>query len=335
MKERMQSMMKEGVFITRMIPDEGLNQIKAEFEVSVWTKDEPPSKEEIIKGAQGCTGLVTLLSDPIDTDLMDSLPNLKVIAQYAVGYDNIDIRSATERGIMVTNTPGILTETTADLTWALILSTSRRVPESDKYVRDGNWQVAWGPKMLLGRDIFGSTLGIIGLGRIGSAVARRAIGFSMKILYHSRSRKEEIETELGAKRTDLETLLRQSDVVSVHVPLSDETRGMIGLDELKLMKQTAILVNTSRGPVIDEDALIQALESGLISGAGLDVFREEPIPLNSALLQLDNVVLLPHIGSASVKTRAKMAEMCAANLIAALNGKIPPNLVNPEVTKNE
>jgi glyoxylate reductase len=330
-----QLIMKERVFVTRQVPDEGLTQIRAKFDTIVWDKDEPPSKPEIISGAKGCSGLVTLLSDPIDSELMDSLPSLKVIAQYAVGYDNIDVKSATARNIVVTNTPGILTETTADLTWALILSACRRIPEADKYVRNGNWKIAWGPKMLLGRDIYSSTLGILGMGRIGSAVARRAAGFSMKILYHSRSRNEEIEMKLGARRVNLDKLLRDSDIVTIHVPLADDTRGMIGMDELRMMKRSAVLVNTSRGPVIDESALIKALESGLIAGAGLDVFNEEPIPVESALLKLNNVVLTPHIGSASVDTRAKMAEMCAANLIAALDGKTPPNIVNPEVKKNE
>ncbi|MHA2140639.1 MAG: glyoxylate reductase [Candidatus Thorarchaeota archaeon] len=327
--------MENRVFVTRMIPDEGLNQIRAAFDTIVWDKEEPPSKSEIISGAQDCTGLVTLLSDPIDSELMDSLPKLKVIAQYAVGYDNIDVKSATDRRIVVTNTPGILTETTADLTWALILSTCRRVPEADRFVRGGEWRVAWGPKMLVGRDIFGSTLGIVGLGRIGGAVARRAAGFSMRILYHSESRNKEIEKELGVEMTNLETLLRESDIVSVHVPLTDETRGMIGITELSMMKQSSILVNTSRGQVVDEDALARALRKGIIAGAGLDVFREEPIPMDSALLNLENVVLLPHIGSASVNTRAKMAVMCATNLTAALKGKTPPNIVNPEVNMNE
>ncbi|MFX1260571.1 MAG: 2-hydroxyacid dehydrogenase [Promethearchaeota archaeon] len=327
--------MRDRVFVTRRIPEDGLEQIKANFDAIVWTENQPPSKAEIIKGAQGCKGLVTLLSDPIDAELMDSLPSLRVVAQCAVGYDNIDVRNATERNIAVTNTPGILTETTADLTWALILAACRRVPEADRYVRNGHWRVAWDPMMLLGRDIFGSTLGIIGMGRIGTAVARRASGFSMKILYHSRSRKKEIESELDALRTDLETLLRESDVVSVHVPLTDDTRGMIGIDELQMMKPSAVLVNTSRGPVIDEDALTQALETGLIAGAGLDVFTEEPIPMKSRLLKLDNVVILPHIGSASIDTRAKMAKMSAANLIAALQGETPPNIVNPEAYKNE
>jgi glyoxylate reductase len=327
--------MKERVFVTRRIPDEGLDQIRATFDAIVWMKDAPPSKAEILEGAQGCKGLITLLSDPIDAELMDSLPSLRVIAQCAVGYDNIDVQSATERNIAVTNTPGILTETTADLTWALILATCRRVPEADRYVRNGQWRVAWDPMMLLGRDIFGSTLGIIGMGRIGSAVARRATGFSMKLLYHSRSRNEEIESDLDASRTDLKMLLRESDIVSVHVPLADDTRGMIGIDQLRMMKSSAVLVNTSRGPVIDEDALTQALETGLIAGAGLDVFTDEPIPMNSRLLRLDNVVLLPHIGSASIDTRAKMAEMCARNLIAALQGERPPNIVNPEVKWSE
>jgi glyoxylate reductase len=327
--------MKERVFVTRRIPDKGLDQIRAEFEATVWVKDDPPSKAEIIKGATGCTGLVTLLSDPIDAGLMNSLPSLRVIAQCAVGYDNIDVQNATERNIAVTNTPGILTETTADLTWALILATCRRVPEADRYVRNGHWRVAWDPMMLLGRDIFGSTLGIIGAGRIGSAVARRACGFSMKILYHSRSRNEEIESDLNASRTDLETLLQESDIISIHVPLTDDTQGMIGIDELRMMKPSAILVNTSRGPVIDEYALTQALETGLIAGAGLDVFSDEPIPMDSGLLKLDNVVLLPHIGSASIDTRNKMAEMCARNLIIALQGERPPNIVNPEVKWSE
>ncbi|MFX0053540.1 MAG: 2-hydroxyacid dehydrogenase [Promethearchaeota archaeon] len=327
--------MKDRVFVTRRIPEEGLERIRANFDTNVWAHVDPPSKKEIIKGAQGCRGLVTLLSDPIDAELMDSLPNLRVIAQCAVGYDNIDIQAATERNIAVTNTPGILTETTADLTWALILAACRRVPEADRYVRNGNWRVPWDPTMLLGRDIFGSTLGIIGTGRIGSAVARRAAGFSMKILYHSRSRNEEIEADLKASRTDLETLLRESDIVTVHVPLTDDTQCMIGIDELRMMKPSAFLVNTSRGPVIDEDALTRALKTGLLAGAGLDVFRDEPIPMNSGLLNLDNVVLLPHIGSASIDTRAKMAEMCARNLIAALQGEKPPNIVNPEVKWSE
>ncbi|MFW9847431.1 MAG: glyoxylate reductase [Candidatus Thorarchaeota archaeon] len=327
--------LRERVFVTRLIPDEGLIQIKETFETSVWEKEAPPSKAEIISKAADCTGIATLLSDPIDAELMDALPELKVIAQYAVGYDNIDVEAATERGIMVTNTPGILTETTADLTWALILATARRVPEADRYIRNGRWSVAWGPRMLLGRDVYGATLGIVGAGRIGTAVAKRAAGFSMKILYYSRSSNEEMEARLGGERTDLITLLRESDIVSIHVPLTDETRNMIGAKELQEMKSKAILVNTARGSIVDEDALAHSLQSGGIAGAGLDVFREEPVPTDSRFIDLDNVVILPHIGSASVDTRAKMAEMCAMNLISAMKGERPPNLVNPEVYSNE
>jgi len=308
--------------------------ITERFDTTVWPSEEPPSTQEIIQNAEACEGLVTLLSDPVGADVIDQLPKLKVIAQYAVGYDNIDVPRATERKIAVTNTPGVLTETTADLAWALIMSASRRLAEADKYVRDGNWNVAWGPEMLLGSDIYGATLGIIGLGRIGSAVARRAAGFDMKILCHTRSENEytkELDNITDARRVDLQTLLQESDIVSLHIPLSSETHHLLGEKEFNLMKPSAILVNTSRGPVIDEEALIKALESGQLGAAGLDVFTQEPIPKDSPLMKLTNIVLAPHIGSASIKTRATMATMCAENLIAALNGERPPNIVNPEV----
>ena len=308
--------------------------ITGKFDVTVWPSEQPPSKEEIINSASDCQGLITLLSDPIDTDLISQLPRLKVIAQYAVGYDNIDVEEATQRGIVITNTPGVLTETTADLAWSLIMSTARRIVEADQYVRGGRWNVAWGPQLLLGSDIHGSTLGIIGMGRIGQAVARRAMGFSMRVLFHSRSHNEEIESVsklVEAESTDLETLLKESDIVSVHVPLTSETHHMIGEKELRMMKRGAILVNTARGQVVDQDALYDALSSGHLGGAGLDVFREEPISKDSPLLKLENAVLVPHIGSASKNTRATMATMCAENIIAALKGERPPNIVNPEV----
>jgi glyoxylate reductase len=326
--------MIQNVFVTRRIPKEGLDLISDRLEVSVWPHESPPNREQIIEQARDCVGIVTLLSDPIDAETISLLPNLKVIAQYAVGYDNIDVREATERGIIVTNTPGVLTETTADLAWSLIMSTARRIVEADLYVREGKWNVAWGPELLLGTDIHGATLGIIGMGRIGQAVARRAHGFNMRVLYHSRSHNEEtraIEDLLGAQSTDLDTLLRESDIVSIHVPLTTETHHLIGERELALMKEGSILVNTSRGQVIDQDALIKALSSGPLGAAGLDVFREEPISKDSALLKLSNTVLVPHIGSASKNTRTIMATMCAKNIIAALNGEKPPNIVNPEV----
>jgi glyoxylate reductase len=326
--------LKKRVFVTRKIPNDGLKIIRQEFDTSVWSEEVPPSKEEIIQNAAECEGMVTLLSDSIGADVIRHLPNLKVIAQYAVGYDNIDLKFATEKRIIVTNTPGVLTETTADLTWALIMAASRRIAEADRYVRAGLWKVAWSPELLLGSDIYGSTIGIIGMGRIGRAVAKRAHGFDMKIQYTSRTTQKpnrELEEELGAYRVDMHTLLRTSDIVTLHVPLSSETAHLIGSIELAMMKPGSVLINTSRGPVIDEDALCQALRTGHLRAAGLDVFVEEPIKMDNPLLQLDNVVLAPHIGSASTRTRSTMALMCAENLHAALAGTKPPNIVNPEV----
>lgn len=326
--------MKQKVFVTRKIPKEGLDIITENFEVEIWPSEDPPSHDEIIEMAVDCQGLVTLLSDPIDSRLINGLPNLKVIAQYAVGYDNIDVDEATKRGIIVTNTPGVLTETTADLAWALIMATARRIVEADRYIRNGKWNVAWGPELLLGTDIHDSTLGIIGMGRIGQAVARRAQGFNMRVLYYSRSHSESntaLANKIGARSTNLETLLRESDIVSLHVPLTSETHHLIGKKELGMMKQDSILVNTSRGQVIDQEALYEALSSGNIGGAGLDVYQEEPISKDDPLLLLENVVLVPHIGSASRNTRATMSMMCAKNIIAALNGEKPPNIINPEV----
>ncbi|MHA1960418.1 MAG: 2-hydroxyacid dehydrogenase [Candidatus Thorarchaeota archaeon] len=322
------------VFVTREIPDDGLEILKDRFSTTVWTQRSPPTVEQITENAVDCQGLVTLLSDRIDSDLLDSLPELRVIAQYAVGYDNIDVSAASKRGVIVTNTPGVLTETTADFTWALIMAAARRTPEADQYVRTSKWEIAWEPKMLLGKDVHGAILGVVGMGRIGEAVALRARGFSMKIIYCSRSvndRTERVERETGAKRVGIESLLSESDIVSLHVPLTPKTTGMIGAGELAQMKPDSILINTSRGAVVDEEALADALESGAIGAAGLDVFRREPIEKDSRLLSLTNLVLAPHIGSASYATRSRMAVMCAENLTAALKGTRPPNIVNPEV----
>lgn len=324
------------VFVTREIPDAGLQIMRKNVRTRVWSKETPPSKQQIVEGAKGCAGLVSLLSDPIDAEVIDSLPDLRVIAQYAVGFDNIDIKAASAKGVIVTNTPGVLTETTADLTWALIMAASRRIVEADRYVRDGRWQVAWGPKMMLGRDVYGAALGVIGMGRIGMAVARRAKGFNMRILFTSKPDDDPTHTaerELGAQRVDLDTLLAESDIVTVHVPLTEETKKMIGRREFKQMKKGAVFVNTSRGAVVDEEALIEALQSGHLHAAGLDVFAKEPLPSESRLRTLPNAVLMPHIGSASYATRDRMAEMCANNLIAALRGERPPNIVNPEVLR--
>ena len=328
--------MKDRIFVTRRIPGKGLDLLKDKYDTVVWEKETPPNQEQIIDLSEDAVGIVTLLSDAIDRKVIESLPKLKVISQYAVGFDNIDITAASERGIIVTNTPGILTETTADLTWALIMATSRRIVEADTYVRKGNWKVAWGPEMLVGTDVFGATLGIIGLGRIGCAVARRAKGFNMKVIYTNRSESDEtkeIENYVGARRVELETLLREADIVTIHLPLTSITRNLIDDKMLRIMKKGAILINTARGPIVNEKALADALASGHLRAAGLDVFHNEPTSSGNPLLRLQNVVVLPHIGSASISTRKEMGEMCAVNIIAALEGEIPPNIVNPEVMK--
>ena len=325
-------MAKPKVYVTRELPERGMKIILELFDAEVWPEYGPPPKEEIVRKVRDVDALVTLLTDKIDADVFDAAPRLKIIAQMAVGYDNIDVAEATKRGIYVTNTPGVLTETTADFAWALLLAIARRVVEADRYVRTGQWKVSWHPSMLLGRDVYGATLGIVGAGRIGTAVARRAKGFNMKILYYDVvPMPPEIEKELGAQRVDLETLFRESDFVSIHVPLTKETYHLVNEEKLRLMKKTAYLINNSRGAVVDEKALYKALKEGWIAGAALDVFEQEPTPVDNPLLKLDNVVVAPHISSASYETRSRMAEMVAENLVAFFEGKVPPNLVNPEV----
>ncbi len=325
--------MRPKVFVTREIPERGLSKIRDHFEVDLWKDEAPPPKDVIIERVRDADALVSLLTDPIDAEIFDAAPKLRIVSQYAVGYDNIDIGEATKRGIYVTNTPGVLTETVADFTFALMLAVARRVVEADKYVREGRWKVAWHPLMMLGSDVYGRTLGIVGMGRIGSAVARRAKGFGMRILYYDSVRREELERELGAEFADLDRLLEESNYVSLHVPLTPETYHLIGEEQLRKMKPTAFLINTARGKVVDQKALYRALKEGWIAGAGLDVFEQEPIPPDDPLLKLDNVVLAPHAASASHETRSRMAEMVAENLIAFLNGKVPPNLVNKEVVE--
>ena len=314
------------IFLTRRLPEEGMKLLES-HEMEVYEGDAPPSKEEIIDGVRGKDVLICLLTDKIDAEVMDASPRLKIIANYAVGVDNIDIEEATRRGIVVTNTPGVLTETVADLTWALMLAIARRIVEGDEFTRAGKFK-GWAPLLMLGGDIHGKTLGIIGAGRIGQAVARRARGFDMKVLYYSRERKEEME-KMGAKYVDIHTLLRESDFVSLHVPLTPETYHMIGEEELKMMKSSAYLINTARGKCIDERVLVRALKEGWIRGAALDVFENEP-EITPELKELKNVVITPHIGSASYETRSRMAVMVAENVLAALEGKMPPNCLNPE-----
>ncbi|UCE95136.1 MAG: D-glycerate dehydrogenase [Candidatus Bathyarchaeota archaeon] len=324
-------MRKPKVYVTRKLPERGLRMISERFEAEVWPVYPPPSKNVIINKVVEVDALVSLLSDKIDAEIFDAASNLRIVSQFAVGFDNIDLNEATKRGIYVTNTPGVLTETTADYAWALLMAVARKVVEGDKYVRTGKWKVGWHPTMLQGRDVYGATLGIIGLGRIGSAIARRAKGFDMKVLYHDMVRRQDLETKLDLKYIELEDLLQTSDFVTLNVPLLKSTYHLINERRLRLMKKTAILINNARGPVIDEDALYKALKEKRIAGAGLDVFEQEPTPSDNPLLTLENVVVAPHISSASFETRSRMAEIVAENLIAFFDGEIPPNLLNKEV----
>ena len=318
------------VFVTRPIPEALLAKIASDCELEWNREDRPLSREELGERLADREGVLCQLTDRIDGAAMEKAPLLKVIANVAVGYDNIDVTSATRRGILVTNTPEVLTDTTADFAFALLMASARRLAEADQFVRSGQWK-EWKLDLLLGTDAHHSTLGIIGLGRIGRAVARRARGFSMKVLYWMpRRARPEVEQELGVAYAEMEVLLRESDFISLHVPLKPETRHLIGRPELDQMKPTAILINTARGPIVDEKALAEALQDGRIGGAGLDVFEDEP-RVNPQLLSLPNVVLAPHIGSASRQTRFRMAEMAAENLIAGVSGRIPPNLVNREL----
>ncbi len=319
------------IAVTRMIPEPGVSiarGIASDFLIN--EEDRVLTREELLRYVAGRDGVLCLLTDTIDAEVFEAAgPQCKVFANYAVGFNNIDVAEATRRGILVTNTPGVLTDATADLAWTLLLSTARRVSEADPFMRGGRFQ-GWGPMMFLGGDVSGKTLGIVGAGRIGAAVARRSMGFAMKVLYHDVQTNADLEAELGARRVDLDELLRESDYVSLHVSLGPETQHMISTREFGLMKKTAYLINTSRGPVVDEVALVAALQAGEIAGAGLDVYEDEPA-MKPGLAECPNTVLVPHIASATNWTRSKMAEMAATNLQAALTGGTPPNPVNPEV----
>ncbi|RLI10707.1 D-glycerate dehydrogenase [Candidatus Bathyarchaeota archaeon] len=327
-------MSKPKVYVTRQLFDEALGILERHAEVEVFDGvDNPAPRDLILSKVREVDGLLCLLTDKIDSEVIEAGRNLKVISNYAVGFNNIDVEAATRHGIYVTNTPGILTETTADCAWALLLAIARRIAEADRSIRAGKWVHAWGPRMFLGSDVHGKTLGIVGLGRIGSAVAKRAKGFDMNVIYYDVRRREDLEEKLGITFKSLEEVLSEADFVTVHVPLTKGTYHMIGRRELSMMKKSAYLINTSRGPVIDEAELYSALKEGVIAGAALDVFEQEPLDPNSPLLELENVVLTPHIASASVETRTKMAVVAATNLVSVLRGEEPPNLVNPEVKK--
>lgn len=320
------------VFVARVIPDEGLDPIRQACDVDLWEDELPPPRHELIRRVAGVDGILSLLTDRVDDELLDAAgPQLKVVSNFAVGFDNIDVPAVTRRRIPAGNTPGVLTETTADLAFALLMAAARRIPESVDYVREGRWQT-WGPMLLMGVDIHGSTLGIVGFGRIGREMARRGRGFGMRILYHDvHPATPQEEAELGATRVEIDRLLRESDFVSLHVNLTDETHHLIDADALRAMKPTAVVVNTSRGPVVDPDALTSALRDGEIFAAGLDVTEPEPLPADHPLVSLPNCVVVPHIASASRVTRGKMAAIAAANLLAGVRGERLPHAVNPDV----
>ncbi|MDQ0482574.1 2-hydroxyacid dehydrogenase [Guptibacillus hwajinpoensis] len=319
--------MKQKVYITRKLPDEIVDRMREKYEVRMWEEEEIPVPREVLeKEIEPVDGLFCLLTEKIDQPLLENAKNLKVVANMAVGYNNIDVDEARARGVVVTNTPGVLTETTADLTFALLMATARRIPEASEYLRHGKWET-WSPMQLTGQDVHGATLGIIGLGRIGEAVARRAKGFNMNVLYHNRSRHHEAEEALDLQYVEFDELLKESDFVCVLTPLTKETENMIGREQLAKMKKTAILINTARGGIVNEDALYDALKNNEIWAAGLDVFVKEPVSVKHRLLTLPNLVTIPHIGSASIQTRMKMAEVAAMNLMCVLDGEEAPNKI--------
>lgn len=312
------------VFVTRKLPGTALDELrKAGYQVDVWPGFLPPPRAELLEQVRGAAGLITLLEDRVDAELMDAAgPSLKVIAQYAVGLDNVDLEAAKARGIVVTHTPGVLTEATADLAFALLAASARRVVEGHDYVRRGEWRT-WHPELLLGPELHGATVGVVGFGRIGQAFARRARGFGMRVLYVSRHPKPEAEQELQAERVELAELLERADFVSLHTPLTPETHHLMNAERLARMKEGAVLVNTARGKVVDTQALLQALESGPLFAAGLDVTDPEPLPADHPLLRHPRVVVTPHIGSAGRRTRLRMAQMVIRDLRAVLEGRQP------------
>jgi glyoxylate reductase len=324
--------MKPKVYVTRVLPQLAMDRIHFFCDAKVWHGELSPPRDVLLRNVADVEGLLSLLTDKVDAEVMDKAPKLKVISNYAVGFDNIDMAEATKRGIIVGNTPGVLTDTTADFAFTLIMSAARRIAEGDRFVRAGKWKT-WGPMLLLGQDVYGSTLGIVGLGRIGAAVARRAKGFGMRILYYDVVRQKQFEDELGIEYVGLDKLLSESDFITIHANLTTETHHLIDAKQFEKMKRTSILVNTSRGPIVDNMALYLALRDGKIAYAALDVTEPEPIPANHPLLTLENVIVAPHIASASVVTRTKMAKIAADNLIAGLEGQLGPAPVNPEVIK--
>jgi glyoxylate reductase len=318
------------VLVTRRLPKAAMDAIQARTDADVWEDEGAIPRDELLRRLGGKRGAVTLLTEKVDDEFLDAAgPDLVIVANYAVGFDNIDVAALTKRGVLATNTPEVLTETTADTAWALLMAAARRVPEGDRFLRSGTRWI-WGPEMMLGQDVHGKTLGVVGFGRIGQAVARRSRGFGMRVVYYDLYRPpEEVERELGAEYRELDDLLAEADLISIHVALTPETRHLFGADQFRKMKDTAVIVNTSRGPVIDEAALAGALREGEIFAAGLDVFEKEP-EVHPDLLELENAVVIPHLGSATVETRDAMGLLAAENLLAGLEGRRPPTLLNPE-----
>jgi glyoxylate reductase len=325
---------KPVIVVTRQLPDAGMRALAeaTDVETRVWPHDLPPSRDDLLELLQGATAAITLVTDPIDGPLLDAVPGLKTVANCAVGYDNIDVPAATERGVLVCNTPGVLTETSADFAFALVITAARRIVEAADYVREGKWKT-WSPNLFLGQDLHDATIGIIGFGRIGQEVGKRATGFSMRILTIDRGKRPDVA--YAVEYTALDTLLKESDFVCITVALNDQTRGLIGARELSLMKPTAMLVNAARGPVVQTDALVEALTNGTIAAAALDVTDPEPLPIDHPLLALPNCVVVPHIASASVATRSKMATMAVGNALAGIRGQRPVNLVNPNALEKQ
>jgi glyoxylate reductase len=326
------------IFITRRIPEIGPNKLRAQpgWEVRQWERDDVIPRDRLLQEVKGCDAVLTLLTERIDAEFLDAAgPQLKIVANMAVGFDNFDVAEMTRRGVIGTNTPDVLTDTTADLAFALLMAVARLLPQAEKYVKEGRWKT-WEPLGFLGQDVHHATLGLIGVGRIGAAMARRGAGFEMKVIYYDAFRRQDLEERFGYEyRPSVEDVLREADFVSLHTPLTPETRQLINAERLRLMKKTAVLINTSRGPVVDTMALYEALKNGVIWGAGLDVTDPEPLPADHPLLTLPNCLVVPHIASASFKTRDAMSELAADNIIAVLNGRAPKTPVNREVVEQK
>jgi glyoxylate reductase len=322
-------MSRPRVYVTRKLPEQGLALINDYCDATIWEDELPPPRETILRETRDADGLVSLLTDKIDGELLDACPKLRVVSNMAVGYDNIDVPAATARGVLAGNTPGVLTETTADFAFALLMASARRIVEGVDYVRAGRWQT-WGPMLLMGADIHHATLGLVGLGRIGVEMAKRAAGFDMRVLYYDVFRREDLETAHDITYLPLDELLAQADFVSIHTPLTDETRHLMNRERLAQMKRSAILINTARGPIVETEALVEALRDGVIAGAALDVTDPEPLPSDHPLVGMETCLVVPHIASASAVTRGKMAEIAARNLIAGLKGEALPAGLNNE-----